>query len=95
MPCRQLHLVDANKALKSVATVELCLHGLGNQLATGMALRTAGAIELYFGIHFRCYGLGAFGLETVLDQHLHLWCRSYTLLFCRALQCGIHLITQG
>ena len=26
-PCRQLHLVDANKALKAVETVELCLYG--------------------------------------------------------------------
>ena len=77
-----------------MATVELCLYGLGNQLATGMALRTAGAIALYFGIHFCFYGCGAFGLGTVLDQHLHLWCRSYKLLLRGASQCGIYLITQ-
>lgn len=76
-------------------TVRLCLYGLGNQLATGMAQRTTGAIALYFGIHFRFYGCGAFGIGTVLDQHPHLRCRSYTLLLRRALQCGIHLITQG
>lgn len=95
MPWRHLHLVDANKAPKAVETVRLCLYGLGNQLATGMAQRTTGAIALYFGIHFRFYGCGAYGIGTVLDQHPHLWYRSYTLLFRRALQCGIHLITQG
>ena len=46
--------------------------------------------------YFCFNGCGAFGLGTVLDQHLHLWCRSrYTLLFRRPCSVGSIWLRKG